>query len=163
MKQDVVLIVLEHMRYKLNVHVLDVDLLAPTMSIMYWTWAGCWFTCRLLFRTETASLSFSCSYRSNLEDDLGTRSAYDVRDDSGQQDVLLMLMRVLLQAQAPSVTTQRDSMVRNPPYHTTLILVISFTRLQAAFQIPTPLNAEVQVIDFHMLGACRASQLHQSH
>ena len=62
-KQNVVLIVLEHMRHKLNVHVLDIDFLqerSKQESVAFGRLViGCG-TCKLLFKTATASFSFSC-------------------------------------------------------------------------------------------------------
>lgn len=59
MKQDVGLVVLEHLRDQLDVHVLDVDLLTRGQSRAQTD--GTRPTSRLLFMTTTASFSFSCA------------------------------------------------------------------------------------------------------
>ena len=97
MKEDIRLIVPEHLGYQLHVHVLDVDLLQRQS-----THARCHqltrkHTCILLFISRTASLSFSCTKSTVTRCAAEVCSHADhVGDNSRQQKTLFALMRALL-------------------------------------------------------------------
>ena len=58
MKQDIRLIVLEHLGHQLDIHVLYIDFLRVFSEVHKCRW-HIKLTCRLLFNTEMASFSFS--------------------------------------------------------------------------------------------------------
>lgn len=60
MEQDVRLVVLEHLGNKLDVHVLDVDILSQSCQTVSLRVFLNHHTCKFLFMARTASLSFSC-------------------------------------------------------------------------------------------------------
>ena len=60
MKENIGLIVLEHLRHKLHVHVLDVDRLKESLNLKFEIQTPkMWLTCSSLFNDMIASLSFS--------------------------------------------------------------------------------------------------------
>jgi hypothetical protein len=61
MEQHVGLVILEHLRDQLDIHILDVDFLRTMLSSSSQFLCSWLYTCKFLFIIITASFSFSCS------------------------------------------------------------------------------------------------------
>ena len=101
-KENIGLVVLEHLGHELNVHVLDVDFLRRSsvsgQPFPHLKVAKKLSTCRFRFKTMTASLSFSCLslIRCDRRSELQIECTYNIGDDSREQQALLLLVGALL-------------------------------------------------------------------
>ena len=99
MEEDVWLVVLEHLGNQLDIHILDVDFLG-IISFESRLKENLWLielTWRLLFKSMTASLSFSYKGPSASPPVCWWDGfAYHIGDDSRKQQILLMLMWTFL-------------------------------------------------------------------